>query len=136
MASGLRYSHILIFLVWLQVDNIIKITTWLYFSPEATNPKNKHTFFSSTFKLEGKKVPLIFGFGACWLRYSHVVILIIVSTWSQTKTMKNGYISAQRPQFQKIKVLSFLQVLKLKERKCIYFLDLWPLGWDIAMLSF
>ena len=75
VASGLRYSHILIFLVWLQVDTIIKMTTWLYLSPEATNPKNKGTFFSPTFKVEGKKVPLFFGFVASGLNYSHVIIL-------------------------------------------------------------
>ena len=56
-AQGLIYGHFSFFLVLLQVDTIIKMTKWLYLSPEALNLKNKDTFFSSTFKVEENKVP-------------------------------------------------------------------------------
>ena len=46
----------------------------LYLSPEATNAKNKGTFFSSTFKVEEKKVPLFFELVASGLRYGRFLI--------------------------------------------------------------
>ena len=49
---------------------------------------------------------------------------------------ENGHISAQGPPIQKIKVLSFLQLLKLKKRKCLYFFYWRPLGWDMAIFLF
>ena len=61
---------------------------WPYLSPEATNLKNKGTLFSSTLKVEEKKVSLFFGFVASGQRYGHFVILMIVKTWSQTKKIK------------------------------------------------
>jgi len=42
---------------------------WPYLSPEASNLKNKGTFFSSTFKVEEKKVPSDFHLEAIWLKY-------------------------------------------------------------------
>ena len=53
------------------------MTKWLYLSPEAINPKNKGTFCSSTFKVEGKKVPFFFRFVASWLRYGHFLIFLV-----------------------------------------------------------
>ena len=37
-----------------------KMTKWPYLSPEVPNPNDKRTFYSSTFKVEEKKVPLFF----------------------------------------------------------------------------
>ena len=71
MDDGLGYGHI-----------------WLYFSPEAPNLKNEGAFLSSTLKFEEKKVPLFFRFKASGLRYSHFVILMIASTWRQTKKIR------------------------------------------------
>ena len=71
VVSGFRYGHFLNFLVWLQIDNINKMTKWQYRSPEATNPKNKGTFFAPTFKVEEQKVPSDFHVEAIWLRNGH-----------------------------------------------------------------
>ena len=60
---------------------------WPYISSEASNLKNKGTLFSSTLKVEEKKVPLFFGFMAYGLRYRHFVILMIAS--SRSKTINN-----------------------------------------------
>ena len=64
------------------------MTKSLYLHQMKSNPKNKGTLFSSTFKVEEKNVPLLFGFLASGMRYSHFVILIIASTWSQTNKMR------------------------------------------------
>ena len=53
------------------------IRKWSYLSQEATNAKNKSTFFSSTFKVEEKKVPLFFGLEAPGLRYDNFVIFAV-----------------------------------------------------------
>ena len=53
-----------------------KMRKWPYLSPGASNPKNKGTFFSSTFKVEEKKVPLFFGFGTSGLRYGSFLIFL------------------------------------------------------------
>ena len=54
------------------------MTKWLYLSPEALNRKNKGTLFSSTFKVEDKKVPLFFRLGAYELRYGHFLIFLVL----------------------------------------------------------
>ena len=36
-----------------------------------SNPKNKDTLFSQTFKIEENKVPLIFGLEVKWMDYGH-----------------------------------------------------------------
>ena len=61
----------MILLTWIQTK---KMRIWPYLIPEASNLKNKGTFFSSTLKVEEKKVPLFFGFKASGLIYSHFVI--------------------------------------------------------------
>ena len=76
-ASGLRYGHFLIFLVCLLVKAILKMTKWLYLSPEAPNPKNKGTFFSLAFKVGENKVSLFFVFGAPGLRYGQFLIFLV-----------------------------------------------------------
>ena len=60
VASGLRYCHLLIFLVWLQIDDINKMTKWQYLSPQAKNKKNKGTLFLQLLKLKKGKCPQIF----------------------------------------------------------------------------
>jgi len=47
---------------------------WPYLSSEATNLKNKSTFFSPTLKVKEKKVLLFFRFVASELRYGHFVL--------------------------------------------------------------
>jgi len=57
VACVLGYCHFVIVLIsaiWTQTQ---KMRKWRYLSPETTNLKNKGTFFSSTFKVEEKKVP-------------------------------------------------------------------------------
>ena len=69
---------------------------WSYLSQETTNQKNKVTLFSSTLKVEEKKVSLFFGFVASGQRYGHFVILMIESTQSQTKKMRKwSYLSSE-----------------------------------------
>ena len=50
--------------IWLQVLATINVTKWPYLRPEVPNPKDKATFFYSTFKIEEKIVPLFFSFEA------------------------------------------------------------------------
>ena len=76
VASGLRYCHLLIFLVWLQIDDINKMTKWQYLSPQAKNLKNKGTFFSPTLKVEERKVPSDFSLEAIWLSYGHFDVFL------------------------------------------------------------
>ena len=91
------------------------MTKWLYLSPEARNTKSKGTFFSSTFKVEEKKVPLFFGFGSSGLRYSHFVIFMIALTQSQTKKMREWpYLSPETPN-PKNKGTFFSSSLKVEE---------------------
>ena len=49
------FDQALDFLVWLHVDAIITMTKCQYISPQATCPKNKGTFSSSTLKVYEKK---------------------------------------------------------------------------------
>ena len=71
---------------------------WLNLSPENPNLKNKDTFFSRNVKVEEKKVPLFFGFGASGLRYSQFVIFMIALTQSQTKKMRKcPYLCSEAP---------------------------------------
>ena len=55
----------------IQNGKIEKIKKWPYLSHLAFNQKSKGTLFSSTLKVEEKKVPLVFGFEAKWPRYGH-----------------------------------------------------------------
>ena len=73
LASVRRYGHFVI-LEAKQGPFWPKMRKWPYLSPEATNQKNKVTFFSSTFKSEEKKVPLVLGFLASGQRYGHFLI--------------------------------------------------------------
>ena len=50
---------------------------WPYLDPEAPNLKNKGTFFSVTFKVEEKKVPLFFRLVTSGLRYGHFPIFLV-----------------------------------------------------------
>ena len=45
-------------------------------------------------------------------------------------------ISAPGPQIKKLRTLCFLQLEKLKKRKCPYFCDLWPRSRDMMTSSF
>ena len=97
-ASGLRYSHFVIFRIALTKRQTKKMRKWPYLRPEAPNPKNKDTLFSPTFKVVEKKVPLFFGFGTSGLRYSHFVIFMIALTRSQIKKMRKWpYLSPEAP---------------------------------------
>ena len=60
-------------------DSAEMLLTRPYLSPGASNPKNKGTFFSSTLKVEEKKVPLFFGLEAPGLRYGHFLIFIKIT---------------------------------------------------------
>ena len=74
-APGLRYGNFIIFMITKTQSRTKKMRKWPYLSPGASNPKNKGTFFSSTFKVEENKVPLFFGLEAPGLRYGHFVYL-------------------------------------------------------------
>ena len=65
------------------------MTKWLYLSPEAENEKNKGTFFSSTFKVEEKKVPLFFSFSSSGLRYSQFCQKSTFKNHENLKNVKN-----------------------------------------------
>ena len=52
-----------------------------YLSPEVPNPENKGTFFSSTLKIEEKKIPLFFVLENPGLRYGHFFIFLDFGVW-------------------------------------------------------
>ena len=81
-APGQIYGPFLFFLIWLQIIAFIKMTKWPYLSPEVPNPKNKGTFFSSTFKVGEKNVPLFFLFVALESRYGEFLKMLIFAKWS------------------------------------------------------
>ena len=49
--------------------------------------------------------------------------------------MQNYHISLDWPQIKKITALTFLQLLKLKEIKCLYFLDWTSFEGDMSRFS-
>ena len=48
----------------------------------------------------------------------------------------NSHNSAPRPKIKKVKAFCFLQLLKFKKAKCLYFFPFWPRSWDIAIFWF
>ena len=50
------------------------------------------------------------------------------------RNKRNGHISACRAKINKIRPLSFLQLLKFEKRKCLYFFYFWPVWRDMASL--
>ena len=52
------------------------------------------------------------------------------------KKWENCYISAPEPKLEKLKALSFLQLLKFEKTKCLqFFFQFWLWCWDIAIFS-
>ena len=63
----------------------------------------------SLFEVGEMQVPLFVRFGSSGLRYSHFVIFMISSPWSQTKKIRK-WLSPEVPNLKKIKALSFLKL--------------------------
>ena len=108
-----------------------KMTIWPYLSPQAKYQKDKGTLLPSTFKVEEKKVPLFLFFLAKGLRYGHLFISKKAHREEQPSKWQYGHISVPRQNLKKIKLLCFLELLKLKKRKYLYFFDFMPRDWDM-----
>ena len=50
------------------------------------------------------------------------------------RNKRNCHISACRAKINKLRPLSFLQLLKFEKRKCLYFFHFWPIWRDMASL--
>ena len=101
---------------------------WPYLASWATNRKTKDTFFSSTFEVGESKVSLLFLFVAQKPRYGQFLPLTIDQTLRPSFKRRNGHISAPGPQIEKLRTLSFLQLLKFDKAKYPYIFNLWPRG--------
>ncbi len=109
---------------WLYVHYWItdhKMTKSSYLSQMLSDPKNKDTLFSSSFKVEETKVYLIL-----WSEVNLVSYDYFVVSWRYwTTTHKQNYkiLISHLNDFwsKKIKALYFLQLWKLKKLKCTYF---------------
>ena len=103
--------------IWLQVLATINVTKWPYLRPEVPNPKNKATFFYSTFKVELEKVSLFFGLKAPGQIYGPFLFFLI---WLQIiafiKMTKWPYLSPEVPN-PKNKGTFFSSTLKVEESK-------------------
>ena len=60
---------------------------WPYLSHMASKKKSEGTFFSSTFKVEEKKVPLFFRFVVSGMRYRHFLIFWVCVQIADINTM-------------------------------------------------
>ena len=88
----------------------LEMKRWPYLSPLAKKNKNKGTFFSSTLKVEGSKVPLSFWYLACGLRYGQIVILKFLLLDELSLKWQIGHISVSRSNINIIKLLCFLEL--------------------------
>ena len=79
------------------------------------------------------KCPYFFLFMALELSYGHILISMPPCRWIARLEMRKTEYLSSRAMNQKIKALCFLQLLKLWKAKCLYFFDLWPLCWVIAI---
>ena len=93
------------------------MTEWPHFSPEVLKSKNKGTFFSSTLKVEEKKVSLFFGLEAPGLRYGNFLIFMITKTQSRTKKMRKWPYLSPGASNPKNKGTFFSSKFKVEEKK-------------------
>jgi hypothetical protein len=96
---------------------IVESKQWPYLIPWASNEKNKDTFFSLTFKVGEKKVPLVFWFEAQGLRYGH--FLIFTTSFHKraiVESRKWPYLSPWASN-QKNKGTFFSLTFKVREKK-------------------
>ena len=128
-----------------------------YLCNRVPNQKTKTKLFSPILKAGGKKGLSDLDFEANRCRYGQLFHLgrLLVLAGSSELTMCqylcnrvpnqlvhmmhnscSDYQIATKDQIKKLKTHCFLQLLKLKERKCFYFLDLGPLGLNMAIFSF
>ena len=73
--GNLQYMCFLTITIW---PSWLKTRKLPYLTHMASKSKSEGTFFYPTFKVEEKKVPLLFWFVAFGLRYSHFLIFYIV----------------------------------------------------------
>ena len=83
--------------------------------------KTKHTLFYETLKVEEEKVPLGFHLEAKWKSYSYFVISMIWNDFAKFRFSQNGHNFFILPPNEKLKVLSFIQLLKFHKTKCLQF---------------
>ena len=101
---------------------------------KASNQKNKGTLFPWNFKVEKAKVPLAFSLEASWLRYAYTDYLMADLSDANSKNKQDGHISVRKPQIKKVMALCFLEILKLKRQKRLYYFYLRLPDWDMALL--
>ena len=116
-AQGLRYGHFLLCTIARWRNDVVKISKWPYLSLWASNKKTEGTFFSPTLKVEEKKVPSFFWFGAQGLRYG--LFLILTTSFRQrppVQSKKWPYLSPWDTN-QKKKGTFFSSTFKVGEKK-------------------
>ena len=98
-------------------QTIVQSWQWPYLCPWVSNQKNKGTFFSLTFKVGEKKVPLVFCFEAQGLIYGH--FLIFTTSFHKQAIVQSRtwlYLSPWASN-TKTKGTFFSPTLKVKEKK-------------------
>ena len=102
--------------LWNYGDFCLFLRKRLYLSPWASNPKNKTTLFSPTFKIEGNKVVLFFGLEVQGPRYQGFERGTYCNFWGPPKN-QNFNFTLEKSLLNKKDV--FLHInLALKPQKC------------------
>ena len=116
-----RYDHF--HFQWLLAFHIqiSKMKKWPYLTQFSSKCKNKPTLFSPTFKIEEKKVVLLFCFELNWARYGHFHFQWFLAFQIQISKMKKWPYLAQFSSKQKNKTTFFSSTLKVGEEKVVLF---------------
>ena len=132
-SSLLNFCNFYSCILYLKCPRDMLLLQGQYLENGATKRKNKSTFFSRTFKVGESKVTLFFDFMLSEPSYGHFVIL---SQGHGHNFQQNGQISGTEYWNEKIRALSFLQLLKFEKAKWPYFCILCFLSRDMAIFWF
>ena len=142
-AKYIYFCHILllgwdiaIFLIWRELTVEGWNWGWENHHISSHEPKNKKVRALCFIQFLKFKKAKCLHFCHFWLLAWDIAIFwiwweLLVNGLNQDWESSN--ISAPEPKFIKVRTLCFLELLKLKKAKCLYFCHFWVLGWDIAI---